>query len=413
MEKSGILTRRAFLHRSAAALTIPAFVPSSVLAAPGPNERIGIGMIGVGRRAGELMRSLTKDAQIVAISDINQERLDRLTAKRDWKAFTNYRELLELDEVDAVMVATPDHWHTAPSLHACQAGKDVYCEKPLTLTIREGRLLVQAARKYKRIFQIGSQQRSMEPSRIGCELVRNQRLGKVHTVHGNNYPSPWTQAFPTQPVPKGLDWDVWMGQTAVRGYHEDIYLPRAKPGWISLQPYSGGEMTGWGSHGLDMVQWALGTDQTGPVEVWPVGEGTTCQVHYRYANGIVLKLDNKGPAGGARFVGEDGDVLVDRNKYEANPMEIAKEPASGSEQRLYVSRHHQQNWLDCIRSREAPIADVEMGHRSATMCHLGNIARWVGRKLQWDPDKEIFPGDDEANGYIARPQRAPYQLPEV
>ena len=321
--------------------------------------------------------------------------------------------MLESKDIDAVLVATPDHWHALHSIHACMAEKDVYCEKPMTLTIHEGRVMVKAVRKYKRVFQTGSQQRSMEQSRIGCELVRNRRLGNLHTIHGSNYPSPWKQDFPEEPVPEGLNWDAWHGMTETGIYNDNIYLPRAKPGWISLQPYSGGEMTGWGSHGLDMIQWALGMDESGPIEVWPVGEGLECEVDFKYEGGILLKLDGKGPAGGALFVGDKGEILVDRGKYEAKPPEIATEPARGGEIKLEVSTNHMQNWFDCIRTRAKPIADVEIGHRSATVCHLGNIARWTGRKLQWSPEREKFIGDEDANAYLDRPRRHPYELPEM
>jgi predicted dehydrogenase len=309
-----------------------------------------------------------------------------------------------------------------PSIHACQAGKDVYCEKPMTLTVREGRVLADAVRKHKRVFQTGSQQRSMDPCRYGCELVRNGRLGKIKEVHTSDFESPWECPLPGQPTPEGLDWDMWCGQTEPRPYHIELYTPRVRgheAGWISYRPYSGGEMTGWGAHGLDMIQWALGMDKTGPVEVWPipgtekndgVHMGPTCHVEMRYANGVVLKLNGKGPGGGGVFHGEEGRLLIDRGKCESKPESIAREPIGDSEIHLYKSNHHMQNWLDCIRSRERCIADVEVGHRSTTVCHLGNIARWTGRKLKWDPKKEKFIGDAEANALLDRPMRAPYSI---
>ena len=412
MGRASELSRRAFLGRSARSImlgsALPLILPSRVF---GANERVGIGYIGVGRRARQLME-LPKGMQIVAISDVNQNRLDEFKEK-GWKAYLDYRKMLESRDVDAVIVATPDHWHALNCIHACEAGKDVYCEKPMSLTVREGRAMVEAVRKNKRVFQTGSQQRSMEPCRFGCELVRNGRVGKVHTVHGNNYPSPWECTLPEQPVPKGLDWDMWLGQTPVRPYHEERYLPRVRgteAGWISFRPCSGGEMTGWGAHGLDIIQWALGMDETGPVEVWPEGEGLKCPVSFRYSGGVVLKLDDKGPAGGGLFVGDKGEIAIDRGKYAAKPAELAKGPLKGSDVHLYKSMDHMRNWLDCIRSREKPVADVEIGHRTATVCHLGNIARWTGRKLRWDPEKETFVGDEDANGYLQRRMRAPWTL---
>jgi predicted dehydrogenase len=301
----------------------------------------------------------------------------------------------------------------------------------MTLTIREGRLMVDAVRKYKCVFQTGSQQRSMAANRYGCELVRNGRIGKIHTVIGNNYPSPWEADLPGETVPDGLDWDKWCGPTEPVPYHPDLYRPRANPGWISFRPYSGGEMTGWGAHGLDQIQWALGMDETGPVEVWtegekffpptykePEGRGRgekMCRspmIFYRYANGVNLKLDNGNPGGGI-FIGDKGKIEIFRGRVTSNPAEIVQEPIKDDEIRLYKSDNHMQNWLDCIKSREKPIADVEIGHRSGTVCHLGNIARWVGRRLRWDPVKECFPDDAEANALVDRPRRKPYQLPET
>ena len=431
------VTRRRFLKRSltaaSAVAAAPYLVPSGVLAAagrPGANDRIGVGYIGVGRRARQLM-SLPPEGQIVAAADVYLKRAEEIAQKYNGKPFQDYRKMLESKDVDAIVLATPDHWRALTCIHACQAGKDIYAEKPMTLTIREGRLMVRAVRKYKRVFQTGSQQRSNPVNRLGCELVRNGRIGKVHTVIGSNYPSPWEGKLPGQPVPKGLDWDMWCGPTEPVPYHKDLYTPRAQPGWISFRPYSGGEVTGWGAHGLDQVQWALGMDETGPVEIWTEGDKfdpplytkpesrgrgdkvcKTPSVFYRYASGIVLKLGDEGPGGGAVFLGEKGKITIDRGKLKSDPVEIAEEPIRDSDVRLYKSDNHMQNWFDCMKSREKPVADVEIGHRSTTICHLANIARWLGRKAAWDPAKEIFPGDDEANAYLDRTRRKPYELPD-
>jgi len=418
----------------AAALAVPLFVPAEVLAlgaGPGPNDRIGVGYVGVGRRGLQLM-GLPKEGRIVAVCDVNSLRAGAVATSRKCRPYDDYRKMLEAKDVDAVIVATPDHWHALPSIHACQAGKDVYTEKPLSLTIREGRAMVEAARKHRRIFQTGSQRRSMKHHRLGCQLVRAGAIGKVLSVIACNYPSPWECGLPGGPVPKGLNWDAWCGQTEPRPYHADLYEPRGMPGWISFVPYSGGEMTGNGSHGLDQVQWALGTDDTGPEEIWPerneplkapiysAPEDRTrgdraCsrnRVSFRYANVVIVKLDN-GPVAGAVFLGEKGKVVVDNDRFTCEPAELAEAPLPGGCPRLEQSDNHFQNWFDCIKSRRRPIADVEIGHRSAVICHLSNIARLLGRKLRWDPEKEIFPGDDEANKYLERPQRKPYQLPEV
>ena len=383
----------------------------------GANERIGLGVIGVGRRAQELMKDFlkTKDTEFVAISDLNEPRMDQVAKDKPWQKFKDFRKLLECKEVDAVLVVTPDHWHALNSIYACMAGKHVYCEKPMTLTIAEGRAMVNAARKYKTTVQCGSQQRSMEACKTGCELVRNEYTGKITEVHATNYLSPWDQPFPAQPVPNGLDWNTWLGPAPERAYHTDIYTPRANPGWISLCPYSGGEVTGWGAHGLDMIHWALGMDETGPVEIWPEGDFKILNriVNLRYANGVVVKVDGKGPDGGGVFVGEKGSIMVDRGVYKITPEELAKQPLPEMKTKLEISINHQQNFIDCIRSGKRPIADVEIGHRSTTVCHLVNIARWTNRKLQWDPQNETFINDKEANFYIDRPRRKPWELPKI
>jgi predicted dehydrogenase len=421
------ISRRRLLRQgvvAASSLTLPSLIPSGLLAAPGrpgPNDTIGVGYIGVGRRGQQVM-GLPKDARIVGVADFYRKRADEVAAKRSCRAFYDYRKLLDWRDVDAVVIATPDHWHVLPAIHACQAGKDMYVEKPLSLTIREGRLLVQWVRKTGRVLQTGSQRRSMAFHRLGCELVRSGVAGRIHTVYVSNYPSPWEAAMPGQPVPEGLDWDAWCGMTEPVPFNNDIYIQRSNPGWISLRPYSGGEMTGTGAHGLDQVQWALGMDHTGPVEIWPVTPGRNGKrgdqatshgrnVSFRYASGIVIQLTDNGPAAGGEFLGDAGKIRIGNNKVDSNPPELAKTPPESLRVRLPVSDNHLANWCQCIKTRQKPIADVEIGHRSAIVCHLGNIARWVGRKLRWDPEKEIFPGDDEANSFLDRPRRKPYELP--
>ncbi len=426
------LSRRRFLQSTGVAAAY--FVPGSALASadqPGANERIGVGYIGVGRRGNQLM-GLPAEARIVAVADVDRRRAETTAAARKCRPYTEYRKMLEDRDVDAVIVATPDHWHALPSVHACQAGKDVYCEKPLALTVREGRKMVEAARKYERVFQTGTQRRSMRYHRLGCELVRNGLVGKVHTVLIMNYPSPWEVELPGQPVPDGLDWNTWCGQTEPVPYHQDIFIQRSNPGWISLRPYSGGEMTGTGAHGFDQVQWALDMDHTGPVEIWteggkfePVtykapesgGRGNRLcsqghRVRMRYANGIEVRLESGEPAAGCVCIGDKGKVRIGNNTVNSNPEEIVRVSPEQFKTRLPVSDNHLKNWCDCIKSREKPIADVEIGHRSAVVCHLGNIVRWVGRKLRWDPVREVFPDDVEANAFLDRPARTGYRLPD-
>lgn len=433
-------TRRQFLKRStaltAAGMTVPYIVPSTVFASEeraGANDRIIIGGIGIGRQGSADIGAAARnaDVQIAAIADVNLPRAQQTAARYGGKGYQNYHELLERKDIDAIITATPDHWRALVSIHSAQAGKDIYAEKPMTLTIREGRVMTEAVRKYNRVFQTGSQQRSQKENLYGCELVRNGRIGKIHTVIGHNYPSPWECAFPAQSVPEGLDWDMWCGPTPVVPYNADLYAPRANPGWISFRPYSGGEVTGWGAHGVDQIQWALGMDDTGPVELWVEGDAfapptydkpegrsrgekmcASPMVFFRYANGVTVKMDNGNP-GGAIFIGDKGKIEIFRGRVTSNPDDVVKQPIGDDDLHLYKSDNHMRNWLDCIKNREMPIADVEIGHRSSTVCHLINIARWMGRRLKWDPEKECFPDDAEANALVDRPRRKPYELPET
>jgi len=430
------------------------FVPAS---AWGANDQIGVGVIGCGRRSAQHFNGRggqgmpPKSIRIVAVADFYKRRADQWAARYKCPAFQDYQKLLDRKEVDVVTYATPEHWHYLPCIHACQAGKDIYGEQPLGHTIREGRAMVEAVRKHQRVFQTGEQQRSHPKTRKAVELIRNGRIGKVHTVIGYNYPSAYECDFPAQPIPEGLDWDRWCGPNEVVPYHTDIYLSRIPygredypvepaekyavgPGWMSFRSYSGGELPNWGCHGLSMVQWVLGTDDTGPVEVWvdPAeklpkvvyenpdardrGDAATSRsiIHYKYANGVVLKLssieDRLG--GGGTFIGDKGRITIFREGYECDPKGLDEDPLPGNAVRVYESDNHVENFFDCVRSRKDPIMTVENGHRVATLCHLGNIARRLGRSLKWDPEKEVFPGDDEANKYIDCPKRKGYEVPE-
>jgi predicted dehydrogenase len=429
------VSRRQFVVRAAkvaaTGLVAPYYVPCEVLAAPGragANDRIGVGYIGVGHRGAQLM-NLPADARIVAVCDVNQTRCEEVAKSKACRSFQDYRRLLDDKVVDAVVIATPEHWHALPFIRACQAGKDIYCEKPLGLTIREGQMMVAAARKYDRVVQIGTQQRSMQANRMGWEAVRGGRIGKVHTVISSEYASPWDCRFVSQPVPLGLDWDAWCGQIAFRPFHSEIYPAYGKPGWTSLRRYSGGRMTGWGAHGLDQVQWVLGMEKTGPVEVWVEGDQFTpptytepetphrgikiCKrpaVRFRYANGVLVKLDG-GTTWGGVFLGERGKIKIDRGVFQLEPEGTAK--IQPQDDHYKAGDDHLAQWLRCVKSRQQPVADVEAVHRSTTVCHLCNIARWLGRKLRWDPERETFPGDNEANSYLHRPQRKPYQIPKT
>ncbi len=418
------LPRRLFLKRAAAAgataAAMPYFVPASALAAPGrpgANDRVIIGFIGTGGRARQLMDHVPEGGRIVAICDCYQQRyLDTLKEKKtDWKTYQYHGQMFDTENLDAVVVATPDHARVLPCIRACQAGLDVYAEKPLTLTIAEGRVLVNAVRKYKRVFQVGSQQRTMELNRFACELVRSGGIGKLKKVQGVCYTGPRTyEGLPEQPIPEGDDWDVWQAQTEARPFNHSLQF-----GWMAWRSYSGGEMTNWGAHGVDQIQWALGKSLTGPVELWPVTPGPHGKVSMRYADGVQVDYELPGgPVGGGIFTGTEAKIEINRNKFTTNPRDFVKDPpdpalAQSWEGAGWVARPHIQNWLDCIKTRKRPHADVEIGHRSISVCHLVNITREVGRRLRWDPDKETFLGDAEANAYVDRPRRKGWELPKL
>ncbi|MHC4175978.1 MAG: Gfo/Idh/MocA family protein [Planctomycetota bacterium] len=423
MTSSHRLSRRRFLGRTAAAaasgVAAPYFLAGGVLAAPGrpgANDRVIIGFIGTGGRARQLMDHVPAGGRIVAISDCYLQRyLDTLKEKKkSWNTYQYYQKMLEAEKLDAVVVATPDHARVLPCIHACQAGLDVYAEKPLTLTVREGRVLVGAVRKHKRVFQVGSQQRTMEMNRFACELVRTGGIGKLRKVQGVCYTGPRDyQGLPEQPIPQGDDWDVWQSRTEARPFNHALQF-----GWMAWRAYSGGEMTNWGAHGVDQIQWALGKSLTGPVEIWPVTPGTHGKVSMRYADGIQVDYElQRGPVGGGIFTGSEAKIEINRNKFVTNPPDFVKDPPDPAEAQSWegpgwIARPHIQNWLDCIKTRERPNADVEIGHRSISVCHLVNIAREIGRRLRWDPDTETFPGDDEANAYLERPRRKGWELPD-
>jgi predicted dehydrogenase len=409
------MTASKLSRRAALSAVAPLFLPRRVF---GANDRIRVGVIGAGNRSGLLMDQLPPDAEIIAIADCYPKRADQAVSKRkaNWKIFRDHRALLDMKEIDGVIVGTADHQRVYCSIHACQAGKDVYAEKPLTLYIAEGRTLVNAARRYKRVFQVGSQQRSMAMNRVACDFVRNGGLGKLLFVQGVNYTmSTEIPQMAEEPIPEGLNWDLWLNQAPMRPYNSKIL-----GGWMRWRDFSGGEMTNWGAHGIDQIQWGIGGDATGPVELWPIPDGPPNSVAYRYASGVTVRLEMP-PGdlmGGGIFVGEKGRVEVVRNGFRTDPGTLIKEVPPKEEvdkwnRAQWQAQFHMQDWLDAMRKRSTPLADVEIGHRSISVCHLVNITRQLNRRLKWDPVAEQFPGDAEANALVDRPRRKGYELPKV
>jgi predicted dehydrogenase len=415
-------------------------VPPSVFGANAPSERVTVGCIGVGRMGtGDLGEALGfKQVQVVAVCDLDskraaiaQKRIESTYAKRspggDYKGcavFGDFRELCARNDIDAVQIATPDHWHTLPALEAARTGKDIFLQKPLTLTIQEGRILSDTVRRYGRVFQVGSQQRSDKEFHTACELVRNGRVGKLHTIQVGFGTDPGCKPQPTMPVPENLDYDMWLGPTPWAPYTEERVHPQnsitARPGWLRISDYGAGMITGWGSHHLDIAHWGMGTEYTGPIEI--VGEADfpkdglwdvhgDFRIEYTYANGVkMIVADEKKVKGGVRFEGDKGWVWVTRGRIDAEPKSLLQETIGANEIKLYVSNNHKGNFYECVKSRAPTIAPVEVGHRSCSACLLGDIAMRTGRKLHWDPDKEQFSNDETTNRMLSRPMRAPWRL---
>jgi predicted dehydrogenase len=333
-------------------------------------------------------------AEIVAVADCYMPRCNEATKLVEggerWGLYQDYRHLLEKEKVDAVFVETTTHARARALVHAMQAGCDVYGEKPISLTVAEGRYLVQAVKRYGKVFQTGSQQRSMPINRHASQLV-------------------------PEPIPEGLDWDHWCNQTPLLPYYRELQY-----GWADWAAYDGGGqvwgVTGWGTHSLDQAQCGLGLDDTGPVDIIPEGSGPDCAVTMRYANGIEIRLEgaNRGMEDlGAIFVGDKGRIEILRGDYTADPVELRKDAPPVTPQGDHESIPHISNFFECIRTRAKPQADVETGHRATTLCHLVNIVRLVQRRLKWDPVAERFEGDTEADGMLSRPRRQGYELPSI
>lgn len=472
-------TRREFVKTAAvgaAALSVPGAL-SATLRAQDAQKPVRVGFIGIGKMGqGHLNGFLGyKGVLVTAVSDVYAPRMEAARAMVDsryeeferkgtkpCKAYKHYREVLSDPDVDAVMIAAPDHWHTRIAIDACRAKKDIYCEKPLTLTIDEAKRLIEATRKHGRVFQTGSQQRSEGPFADAVDMIRAGRIGKVKEVLVGIGPTSKPYDLPKQPVPEGLDWNEWLGQAPMLPYNEVACRPGLpdsypfNPGWRDYREFSGGHVTDWGAHHYDITQWALSMDNSGPSEIIPppnkgdlygvkliyrgspAGDEivvTHTDVVYEYDRQVPAQVDAGGKVtAGARterakegngvlFVGEKGKLFVNRGMLLSEPDGIAKQPLSDSEKKVHrtdgkgMGPHH-RNWFDCIASREKPICDVEVGARSVTVCHLANIGYWYGepgKSMKWDPQKWEFTGEnaEQLNKYRTRERRAGYEIPEA
>ena len=456
-QRASSLSRRQFVKAASAAVAAPMIIPSGVLGndkVAAANSRLGVGFIGMGKQVGGHVNGMLgqKNVNVLAVCDVYQPRMDHFRKMIDDKhaeferkdakpcaGYLDYRELLARPDVDAVFIVTPDHWHTAIAVDACKAKKDIYCEKPLTLTIDEAKLMLDAVRKHERVLQTGSQQRSEGPFYRAVQIIQGGKIGKVKEVRVGIGSTSRPCDLPAQPEPSGLEWNQWLGQAPQRPYNEVLCrqgLPDKypfNPGWRDYREYSGGHVTDWGAHHIDITQWALGQDAAGPDEIrppeagqkdgygatllykkTPVGDDivvTHVKQVYEY-EGVDKdgKPQQKRESNGILFIGENGKLFVNRGVLISEPDSIVKEfPADPKRP------GHHQNWLDCIASRQRPIADVEIGARSVTACHLMNLAYWNNQKLNWDPKQWQFTGDNaaEANKWIHREARKGFELPTI
>ena len=457
------MNRRNFVKNSlkaSAATTIavtgfPTIVPASVIGKNAPSNKINIGAIGVGRisRDHDMKETLPFDqARIMAVCDVDSKRLadgkkyvnDYYAAKtgKPYDGVTMYddhRALLENKDIDAVLISTPDHSHAYLGIHAVEAGKDVYLQKPASLTIAEGRALSNAVHRTGRILQIGSQQRSSTQFRYAAELVRNGRIGDLKTVYVGLPGDPGGEEEPEMPIPKNLNYDAWLGSTPNVYYTEKRVHPQndySRPGWLRMEQFGAGMITGWGAHHVDCAHWGMDTEYTGPIEIsgradfpksglWNVHG--LFQTEGVYANGVKMIISNEIP-NGIKFEGTEGWIFVTRGDYRASssdPIPTGKNkvlPLTASNNKiitsvigeneinLYKSADQHGNWLESIVSRKQPISPVEIGHRSCSTCLLHHIAMKLKRKIYWDPMNERFLNDDEANAMLNRPHRFPYEV---
>jgi predicted dehydrogenase len=432
-------TRREFLKSSAvaaAAMGAPYYVPASALGLSrvAPSDRIVMGAIGTGGQGKGIMNAFMSqpDVQMVAICDVDQRQLkgvkdgiDKKYGNQDCKAYHDFRELVGRDDIDAVTVTTPDHWHALCSVAAANAGKHVYCEKPLANSIGEGRAIANAVKKNKVFLQTGSHERSGDNARFACELVRNGRIGKLHTIRINlptddghhNDAKKFKQITAAQPIPEGFDYDLWLGHTPPAPYHER----RCHFWWRFILAYGGGEMTDRGAHVIDLAQLGGGFDDTGPVEIEATGTRNNDSLYdafwdynftNKFANGVTMYGQSKGPRG-VKFEGDAGWIFIHVHgaMLEASdPKLLENRDTKDFKVQLGRSPGHQRNLLDAIKTGKEPVATAEIGHRTASVCHLNNIAMLLGRKLKWDPAKEQFADDSEANSLVTPKMRSPWKL---
>lgn len=426
MARQTSITRRAFLRASASAIAVPYVIMSSALGADGKlpaSERLVMGAIGCGGQGTRHIGGgiwvqgggfLSKPGiQLVAACDVNRNNLnnakniiDEHYGNTDCVAYHKFEDLLARDDIDIILCATGDRWHTPISIAAAKAGKDMYCEKPISLTIYEARELARTMTRYNRIFQSGTQQRSWYEFRFTCELVRSGYIGDVKHIKVNVGGPPEECYLPAQGSPPDwLDYDRWLGQVPWHPFHPDIL------GWMRWKDFSGGEMTNWGQHMFDIAQWAMGMEESGPVEIIPPDGKEFEVLTYRYANGTVMTREGiSQPTPGVRFEGTEGMIEVTREQLITEPDSLRRQTLKANDVHLYESKNHPDNFIECVRTRNRPACDASIGYRSISVCHLGNIAYWLKRPLRWDPAAERFVNDRQADSMLQRTMRSPWSI---
>ena len=424
------ISRKNFLRNTFKASIAFTIIPRFVMGGRGyvpASDKIAIGFIGTGKQGRGLLNGFSKKATVLAGADPHGDKLAlfknnaqkiyaEATGQGSYKGFSDYtdfREMLERKDIDAVVIATPDHWHAVNTVMAANAKKHVYCEKPLAHSVEEGRVMVNAVKRNKIVLQTGSMQRSNANFRTACELIRNGYVGEVKEVLVNVGIAGVNCYLLPQQTPPSLNWDLWLGPATYRSFHAELAPPVEQdvfPNWRHFREFGGGYLSDWGAHMIDIAQWALNKDTSGPIEFTPPNGKEHPYLTMRYDNGIVMKHVDFGRGYGVRFIGTKGSLDISRQYLDSKPDTIAKTHIQENEQKLYVSTDHQQNWLDCIKSGAAPICDVETGHRTSTVCCLANITYWLNRPLKWDPEEERFKKDKEANALLKSSLREPWKL---
>ncbi len=421
-----INNRRKFVKQAAAAIAGMSIVPRHVMGKgyTAPSDRFNFGVIGTGAQSSGLIKRISKipEARVIAGCDVHKKRLVRFSnliqeqyemygIKGAAEVHEDYQKLLENKDIDGIVVSTPDHWHAIPSIDAMKAGKHVYCEKPMSHTINEGRIMEKVAKKYNRVLQTGSMQRSSATFRKACELVRNGYLGKIEKVwvEVGNPSAPCD--LPYEPTPDYLNWESWLGPAPLRSYHNIIVESGWFPNWRWYREYGGGILSDWGAHMFDIVQWALGMDHTGPVKFEAPIEPTASRgLKMVYKNGIEVEHRNFGRSFAVRFFGSKGKLDISRRFFETSEKELVDVELKSTDTRLYVSQSHENDWITSAKEGSKPICDVEIGHRTASICHIANLAYEFRRPLHWDPVKEEFTDDFEANLRRDKHYRRPFEL---